>query len=189
MTSRRFKQIRSAFHLKPDFALYWDKCHQLRYIINKFNDTEMHTFIPSIDMSFDEGDIPSRSRMNPVWQYNKVKPNKYRVDCFVLANNSKKKYFVQHIDVSWISNNSEGKSFILSYWCEYSIWNIHTNALTMSCVKAVFNAVMQSGISNDPNGLQWLNRDNHYSARTLLVILCEVHGILASSTVHVNRVV
>ena len=59
----------------------------------------MHTFVSGIDMSFNKGGIPSRSRMNPVWQYNKDKPNKYWVDFFVLANKSKKKYFVQHIDV------------------------------------------------------------------------------------------
>ena len=55
-------------------------------------------------------------------------------------------------------------------------------------MKAVLNDVMQSGISNDPNGLQWLHMDNCYSPGTLFVILCEVHGILASGTVHVNRV-
>ena len=54
-------------------------------------------------------------------------------------------------------------------------------------MKAVLNAVMQSGISINPNGLQQLHMDNHYSAGTLFIILCEVHGILASGTVHVNR--
>ena len=97
MTLRRFKQIRSAFHPEPGFALDGDKCHQLRYVINKFNETAMHTFIPGIDMTFDEGGIPLRSRMNPVRQYNKDKPNKYRVDFFVLANNSEKKYFIQQV--------------------------------------------------------------------------------------------
>ena len=99
MTLRRLKQIRSAFHPEPGFASDGDKCHQWRYIINKFNDTAMHTFILGIDMSFNKGSIPLRSRMNPVWQYNKDKPNKYRVDFLVLANNSEKKYFVQNIDV------------------------------------------------------------------------------------------
>ena len=55
-------------------------------------------------------------------------------------------------------------------------------------MKALLNAVIQSGISNIPNGLKWLHMDNYYSAGTLFVILCEVHGIFASGTIHVNRV-
>ena len=50
-------------------------------------------------MTFDEGGVASRSRMNPVRQYNKDKPNKFRVDFFVLANNSPGKYFIVHLDV------------------------------------------------------------------------------------------
>ena len=99
MTLRRLKQIRSAFHPEPGFALDGDTCHQLRYIINNFNDTAMHTFIPGIEMSFDKGVILLRSRMNPVWKYNNNKPNKCRVVLFVLANNSEKKYFFEHMDL------------------------------------------------------------------------------------------
>ena len=59
----------------------------------------MHTFIPGIDLGFDERGIPSRSCLNPVRQYNKDKPNKYSVDFLVLSNSSKKLYFIQHVDV------------------------------------------------------------------------------------------
>ena len=55
-------------------------------------------------------------------------------------------------------------------------------------MKAVLNVVMQSGIRNDPNGLQRLHMDNHYSAGILFVILCEAHGILTSGTMHMKRV-
>ena len=45
-----------------------------------------------------------------------------------------------------------------------------------------------TGISNDPNGLRKLPMDNHYSAGTPFVIFPEVHVILASGSVCVNRV-
>ena len=38
--------------------------------------------------TFDEGGIAMRSRYCPVRQYNKDKPNKYRVDFFILADAS-----------------------------------------------------------------------------------------------------
>ena len=76
MTLHCFKQICSAFYPKSHFAANGDKCHQLCYAINKLKDTAKYTFIPGIDLSFDEGDIPSRSCLNPVRQYNKDKPNK-----------------------------------------------------------------------------------------------------------------
>ena len=202
MTLRAFKQIRSAFHPDPGFTRDMDKCYQLRYIINKFNDTAMHTFIPGIDMSFDKEGIPLRSRMNSVWQYNKDNPNNYRVNFFYVWMTPKEIFCPTHRFISrskcrehqhsrlylQTSNSSEGKFFISSYWCEYSIWNIYTNALTMSCMKAVLNADLQSGISNYTKGMWCLHIDNHYSAGTLFIILHEVHGILAFGTVHVNRV-
>ena len=58
MTLIHFKQICSAFHPKPHFATSRDKCHQLCYAINKLNDTAKHTFIPGIDQSIYESDIP-----------------------------------------------------------------------------------------------------------------------------------
>ena len=159
----------------------------------------MHTFIPGIDMSFDKGGILSRSRMNPVWQYNKDKQNKY---FFVLANKSKKKYFAQHINV--YRGQNEGNINIPDCICEFPTTqkvsssffhtdvNIqyetfaltHNNGLYGGC----FECCYAKGISNIPNGLQWLHIDNCYSAGTCFVILCDVHGILTSGTVHVNRV-
>ncbi len=76
-----------------------DKCHQIRHALNTLNKASSSTFIPGIDLSFDEGGVASHSRMNPVRQYNKDKPQKFRVDFFVLCNNSPGQYFIINCDV------------------------------------------------------------------------------------------
>ena len=97
MTKYRFKQIRAAFRPENDITDVGDKCHQLRFTINKFNQSARRTFIPGYALSFDEGGHACRSRYCPVRQYNKDKPNKYRVDFFILSDALK--YFICHLDV------------------------------------------------------------------------------------------
>ena len=97
MTLVRFKQIRSAFHPETGTSLCGDKCHQLRYIIRMFNDVAKKTFHLGPDVAFDEGGVAMRSRYCPVRQYNKDKPDKYRVDFFILAD--ARYYNVGHLDV------------------------------------------------------------------------------------------
>jgi len=50
-------------------------------------------------LSFDEGGIANKSKYNPVCQYNASKPDKYRIDFFVLANANSGNNFVYHLDV------------------------------------------------------------------------------------------
>ena len=97
MSLVRFKQIRSAFHPETGTSLCGDKCHQLRYIIRMFNDVAKKTFIMGPDVAFDEGGVAMRSRYCPVRQYNKDKPDKYRVDFFIMAD--ARDYNVGHLDV------------------------------------------------------------------------------------------
>ena len=99
MTLRRFKQIRAAFHPKTGTSTIGDKCHQIRHALNTLNTASLKTFTPGINLSFDEDGVASRSRFNPVRQYNKDKPQKFRVDFFVLCNNSPQCYFIIHCDV------------------------------------------------------------------------------------------
>ena len=79
MSLIRFKQIRVAFHPEAGQTQCGDKCHQLRYFIRRFNECAKKTFNLGPNASFDEGGIAMRSRYCPVRQYNKDKPNKYRV--------------------------------------------------------------------------------------------------------------
>ena len=80
MRKHRFKQIRAAFRPKSDRSTIGDKCHQLQYIINRFNYHIRKTFIHGHALSFDEGGHACCSRLCAVRQYNKDKPDKYRVD-------------------------------------------------------------------------------------------------------------
>lgn len=88
MSLRRFKRIRGAFHQMNRRALYGgDKCYQLRNALNFLNQAALQTFLPSGNLAFDEGGVVCRSRLWPVRQYNKDKPDKYyRVDFFTLAD-------------------------------------------------------------------------------------------------------
>ncbi len=137
-TIRRFKQIRAAYHPEVGFSTIGDKCHQLRHTINALNEAAKRTFIPGQQMSFDEGGIPSRSRMNPVRMYNQSKPDKYRVELFVLANSSGGFNFVMHLDV--YQGKNEANIGIPKEICHLP-----------TTQKALVNSVLQSKGHKEPN--------------------------------------
>jgi hypothetical protein len=58
MTLGWFKQSQSAFHPKVGQSKIGVYCHTLRHAHNALNQSLLQTFIPDIDLSFDEGDIP-----------------------------------------------------------------------------------------------------------------------------------
>ena len=62
-----------------------------------FNDTAKKTFCLGPHTAFDEGGVAMRSRYCPVRQYNNDKPDKYRVDFFILAD--ARDYFIYNLDV------------------------------------------------------------------------------------------
>ena len=57
-----------------------------------------------------------------------------------------------------------------------------------SMQKTVANAVMQSGIGNDPHGMRLLFMDNRYTATPLFIILKELFDILCAGTTRKNRI-
>ncbi len=61
MQFRRFAQIRAAFHPESAENKLDDKCHQIRYGLQKLNFAAKHCFIAGKELSFDEGGIPSKS--------------------------------------------------------------------------------------------------------------------------------
>ncbi len=79
-----FVQIWAAFHPESGISQEWDKCHQLRNVINQLNKAAKLMFIPGKEMSFNEGGIPSKSNYNPVRQYNNSKLVQYRMDFLFL---------------------------------------------------------------------------------------------------------
>ncbi len=113
--------------------------------------------------------------MNPVRQYNKDKPQKFRVEFFVLCNNSPEKYFIIHCDV-YQGKNAENKGI------PEEIINLTTTQ------KAVVNSVIQSKIGNDPKGIRRLFLDNQYTCASLFILLREKFDILCAGTTQVNRI-
>ncbi len=88
LTYKRFLQIRAAIHPEDGTSEIGDKCHQLRAAIQFLNEHAKKSFILGRELSFDEGEIASKSRYNPVHQYNLSKLDKYCIDFFMLVNAS-----------------------------------------------------------------------------------------------------
>jgi hypothetical protein len=71
----------------------------LRAAIVSLNTHAKRAFILGGHCSFNEGGIASKSRYNPVCQYKSSKPDKHRMDFFILVNASEGKKFIYHLDV------------------------------------------------------------------------------------------
>jgi hypothetical protein len=93
------------------------------------------------------GILLNKSCNNSVRQYNASKPDKYRIDFFVLVNASKGKNFIYHLYVY------QGKNATNAHIIQEA-WHLPTTQ------KAVANAVVSSGINNDPDGMCELHMDN-----------------------------
>jgi hypothetical protein len=131
-------------------------------------------FVLGQHCSFDEGGIACKSRYNPVRQYNASKPDKYRIDFFVLVNASDGKNFIYHFDVY------QGKNATNAHTVEEA-WGLPTTQ------KAVVNAVVSSGIINDTEGMREIYMHNRYTAPELFVTLPEKYQLLACRTIRTNQ--
>jgi Transposase IS4 len=173
MTLNRYKQIRSAFHPEDRSAgLGGDKCYQLRHAINTLNQAAMNTKFMGEDLTFDEGGIGSRHRMNPVRQYNKDKPQKFRVDFFILA--CSRSYFIHHLDVYQGKNAAN--------------INIHRAVRSMPTTqKAVLNAVLQTNMHQEVEGARHISLDNRYQCPQLALLLRQKFKINSTGTCRKNR--
>ena len=54
--------------------------------------------------------------------------------------------------------------------------------------KAVVNAIIQSNLGNDPDGIRGLFIDSRYTAPQLLIVLREHHDILVAGTTRKNKI-
>ena len=174
MSLKRFKQIRGAFHPEHKRASNsGDKCYQLRAALNQLNAASHACFDPGKDLTFDEGGVACRSRLCPVRQYNKDKPDKCRVDFFVLADT--KTYAVLHVDVYQGKNPRD--------------INIHDEAKGLPTTqKAVVNAVMQTHLHTETRGgYRHISLDNRYQCPELAFLLRERCRLCSSGTCRRKR--
>ena len=91
MCAYHFHQIHAALHPEMGPSTVGDHCHQLCAFIVSLNPNAKQSFILGRQRLFDEGGIASKSRYNPVGQYNSLKPDKYGIDLFVLVKASEGK--------------------------------------------------------------------------------------------------
>ena len=63
MTLTQFKKTRSVFQTELGCSETEDKCHQLRYVLNKFNENIKIKTVPGYKLRFDEGEYPTRSQL------------------------------------------------------------------------------------------------------------------------------
>lgn len=174
MSLNRFRQIRGAFHPENKRAAGGgDKCYQVRHAINSFNTSSMMCFETPCNCAFDEGGVGCRSRFCPCRQYNKDKPEKYRVDFFVLS--CSKRYTILHLDVYQGKNsnnvgiNEQLKDFPVTQ-------------------KAVLNALWQRGLHLETSGYRFLAADNRYACPELAVACRDKFNTYMSGTCRANRV-
>jgi len=174
MPLHRFKQIRGAFHPEDKVASYGkDKCYQLRHALNRLNAAALSTFVMGPNMSFDEGGSACRSRMCPVRQYNKDKPDKYRVDFFILSDS--KHYFIYHMDVY------QGKN-------DHNCYIDKRAAELPTTQKAVVNALYKTGLDVwSPFGYRHMATDNRYGCCELAAICRDYFRIYMSCTARQKR--
>jgi len=131
----RFKQMRAAFHPEHKWVSNsGDKCYQLRAIIKLLNAASYSAFHPGPNSSFDEGGLACHSRVCPIQQYNKDKPDKHRVDFFILTD--AKTHVVLHLDVY------QGKNALQV--------SVNEEACGLPTTqRAVVNAVLESGLHTE----------------------------------------
>jgi Transposase IS4 len=173
MSLNRFKQIRAAFHPEDRCSGEGgDKCYQLRHLLNTMNQAASNTKFIGENVTFDEGGIGSRHRLNPVRQYNKDKPQKFRVDFFIMA--CSRSYFIHHVDVYQGRNATNV--------------GIHRAVRTLPTTqKAVMNAVLSTGMHNEVHGARHIALDNRYQCPELAFLLREKFKIYSTGTCRANR--
>ena len=132
------------------------------------------SFVLGFHASFDEGSFASKSRYNPVCQYNSSKPDKYRIDFFVLVNAVDGLNFIYHLDAYQGKNMNNCN-------IKEEAWHLSTTQ------KTVVNAILQSRIENDPDGMRELYMDNHYEAALLADLLHEKYKVLTCGRLRTGR--
>ena len=133
--TRLFHEMIWIFHLEVGTSQVRKKCHKSRHASSALSLSSYCTFIPSSDLA-------SRLCFNPLILYNKDNPQKFRVDFFVLHNNSLGKYCIVQYNVY------QGKSK------NYENIGIPTEIQNFATTQmAVINTIIQAKHGKEPNGI------------------------------------
>ena len=123
------------------------------------------SFVPGPSLIFNESSVASRSKYNPVRQYNKDKPDKFHVNFFIMANANPRQYFIVHIDIYQGRNTA-------------NIDIDHQIKWLPTTQKAVVNAAIKLNIAMDPDGMRCIYMDkNRYQCTELALLLREKYQI------------
>jgi Transposase IS4 len=173
MSLWRFKQIHGAFHpVHRVVGKSGDKAYHSRHAINQFNAKTRGAFNIGLHIVFDEGGVACRSRVCPIRQYNPNKPDKFRVDFFLLCCSAT--YLIFHLDVY------QGKNVFNS-----RIAPCLRDLPTMQ--KCVLNALIQCNVKETTQGTRHLAMDNRYACPELLFVMQEFLNIVGTGTCHRRR--
>jgi hypothetical protein len=130
------------------------------------------TFHAGPSLTFDEGGIPTRSRFCPVRVHNKDKPDKFRVDFFILARAID--HPMSHADVHQGQNDT-------------NVGVSDEVGELPPMQKAVVHAIVGTNLQNDPDGAREVSVDNRCGACEL-ARLCEFRlDTTLNSTTRTNR--
>ena len=172
----RYKQIRAALHPDDRKAASMDgsdKAFMLRHALNTLNTASLNVMYMSYNLTFDEGGTASRHRRNPIRQFNGAKPQKFRIDYFILCDSQN--YFLHHVDVYQGKNASEV--------------NIHKDVHGVPTTqKVVLNAVLQTKMHECVDGARHITMDNRYQCPQLAGLLLKRYDIYSTGTSRLGRV-
>ena len=171
----RYKQIRAALHPDDRKAASMDgtdKAFMLRHALNTLNTAASNVMHMSGELTFDEGGTASRHRRNPIRQFNGAKPQKFRIDYFLLTE--AKSYFIHHADVHQGKNASEV--------------NIHKEVHGVPTTqKVVLNAVLQTKMHECVDGARHITLDNRYQCPQLATLMLKRYDIDSTGTSRLAR--
>jgi len=115
----------------------------------------------------DKGGTAGRHQRNPMRQFNGAKPQKFRMDCFILSDAHN--HCIHHVDVHQGKNTLEA--------------NMHSDVHSVSKMqKVVLNAVLQTEMHECVDGAQHLVMDNQHQCPQLAALLLKRCDICSTGT-------
>ena len=190
MSLKRFKQIRGAFHPEDKIPHDPDKCYQLRHAINTINVASKSIFNVGGHLTFDEGSVGCCSRFCPVRQYNKDKPQMFRVDFFILSYATI--YCILHLNV-YQGKNDKNILVHPDLHClattQKAVMNVvYSLGLNDETQKAVMNVVYSLGLHDETRPYaRHIALDNQYQCPKLAVLPQMRANIYSTGTMQKNQ--